>query len=216
MMRSIFLVAGLVAFFVFNQGAFAPIAYSRTAQEAQGQAVEPGADFKKAHESFIKKDFKASAEEIRNSADFLKKEAASAGDKGKKMLAASAQELDKLADSVEKGAVKSDKELRGAFSRAEHAAANNYYIKATDSWSRKETKETGEALNSAAEHMEQAAYWSGHKLNAGSSKAVKEGRKVSGKLIKGTGYVSEEVGKSLKDMGDAISGFAGKVLPAKK
>jgi len=214
MMRRSFLMAGLVVFFAFNQGLFAPIAYSQTAQEAQGQ--EPGADFKKAHESFIKKDFKASSAEIRNSADFLKKEAASAGDKGKKMLTASAQELDKLADSVEKGAVKSDKELKDAFSRSEHAVANNYYVKATDSWSRKETKETGEALNSAAEHMEQAAYWSGHKLKAGASKAIKEGRDISDKLVEGTGYVTEEVRKGLKDMGDAISGFGKKLLPEKK
>ena len=205
MMRRVLLMSGLAAFFVFNQGVF-----------AQGQAVEPGADFKKAHESFIKKDFQASAAEIRKSADFLKKEAASASGKGKKMLEASARELDKLADSVEKGAVKSDRELKGAFSRAEHAVANNYYVKATDSWSRKEAKETGEALGSAAEHMEKAAYWSGHKLDAGASRAIKEGREVSGKLVEGTGYVPEEVGKGLKDMGDAISRFGRKVLPEKK
>jgi hypothetical protein len=209
-------MVGLFAFLSFNQAAFTPVAYSQTAQVAQSQAAEPEADFKKAHESFIKKDFKASAAEIRRGADFLKKEAESAGDESKKALTASAQELDKLADSVEKGAVKSDKEMKGAFSRAEHAVASNYYVKATDSWAKKATKETGEALNSAAEHMEQAANWSGHKLKSGASKAIKEGRDISGKLVEGTGYVPEEVGKGLKNMGDAISGFGKKILPGKK
>jgi len=216
MMRRILLMAGLSAFLSFSQAVyFTQAAYPLTAQEAQGQAVKPKADFQKAHESFMKKDFKASATEIRKGADYLRKEAESAGSKGKRMLAASVKELDKLADSVEKGAVKSDKELKGAFSRAEQAVANNDYVKATDSWARKETKETGHALNAAAEHMEQAADWSGRKLKAGGAKTIEEGREVSGKLVKGTGYVSEEVDKALKSMGDAISGFGRKILPRK-
>ena len=213
MMRRIFLTAGLFAFLSFHQAAHAPVAYSLTAQEGQDQAVNPRDEFQKAHASFLRKDFKASATEIRNGADFLRKEAESASIKGKKMLSASVEELDKLAVSVEKGAVKSDKELRDAFSRAERAVANNDYVKATDSWARKETKETGHALNSAAEHMERAADWSGEKLKAGASKAVKEGREVSGKLVEGTGYVREEVGKAIKRMGDAISGFGKRILP---
>jgi len=216
MKRMIFLMAGLFAFLSFYQAAVPPMAYSETAQEVQTHTGQPASDFKKAHESFLEKDFKASAAEIRKGSDFLRKEAESAGIQGKKMLAASSRELDKLADAVEKGAVKSDKKLKGAFSRAEHAVANNEYVKATDAWAGKETKEAGHALNSAAEHMEQAAEWSGHKLKAGASKAIKAGREVSGKLVEGTSYVPEEVGKALKSMGDAISGFGKKILPGKK
>ncbi len=216
MMRRIFLMAGLFSFLFLNQAVVTPVAYSQTAQGAQDQTVEPRADFQKAHESYLKKDFNASAAEIRKGADYLRKGAESAGTQGKKMLTASGEELDKLADSVEKGAVKSDKKLKDAFSRAERAMANNEYVKATDSWARKETKETGHALNSAAEHMEQAAEWSGRKLKAGAAKAIKEGHEVSGKLVEGTSYVPEEVGKALKNMGDAISGFGKKILPGKK
>ena len=216
MMHKILFMAGLFTFIVLSQVAFAPAAYSQTATKAQSQTVEPGVDFQKAHEFFLKKEFKASAAEIRKGAEFLKKEAQSASDEGKKTLTASIQELDKIADEVEKGAVKSDKKLKDAFSRAEHALANNYYLKASESWAKKETKEAGHALNSAAEHLELAAHWSGHKLETGASKAISLGREVSGKLVQGTGYVSEEVGKSMKSMGDAISGFGKKLLPGKK
>ena len=216
MKHRFFLMAGLFAFLFFNQTAMTHAAYSQTTQTAQAQTVEPASDFKKAHESFIKKDFKASAAEIRNGADFLKKEAESAGNEGKEMLTASAAELDELADKVEKGAVKSDKEMKAAFSRAEQAAAKNDYVKATDSWTQKKARETGEAIKTAAYHMEQAADWSGHKLKSGASRAIKKGRELSGKLIKGAGYVPEEVGKGLKNMGDAISGFGKKLLPDKK
>ena len=216
MMHKILLMAGLFAFIVLSEVVFAPITYAQTASKTQGQIVEPSVDFQKAHEFFLKKEFKASAAEIRKGSEFLKKEAESASDEGKKGLMASVQELDKIADEVEKGAVKSDRKLKDAFSRAEHALANNYYLKASESWSKKETKEAGHALNSAAEHLELAAKWSGHKLETGTSKAISLGREVSGKLVQGTGYVSEEVGKSLKSMGDAISKFGKKILPGKK
>jgi hypothetical protein len=215
-MRGIFSTAGLLAFLFLGQTAVAPMAYSQTAKAADGQTAEPRSDFQKAHESFLKKNLNESAMEIRKGASYLRKEAESAGIDGKKMLMASAKELDKMADSVEKGAVKSDKKLKGAFSRAERAVADNEYFKATDSWSRKETKETGHALDSAAAHMEQAADWSGRKLTAGASKAVEDGRKVSRKLIEGAEYVPEEVAKALKSMRDAISGFGKKVMPGKK
>jgi hypothetical protein len=216
MKRLIFLMAGMFAFLSFHQAAFPPMAYSQTAREVQTNMTPPASDFQKAHASFLGKDYKASAAEIRKGSDFLKKETEAAGDEGKKLLAASTRELDKLADSVEKGAVKSDKQLKDAFSRAEHAVANNYYAKASDSWARKATKETGEALKSAAEHLEHAANWSGHKLKAGASKAVKEGREVSGKLVEGTGYAREDVEKVLKNMGDAISEFGKNILHGKR
>jgi hypothetical protein len=215
MIHKIILMAGLCAAIVLSQVAFAPTACSQTAIDTQSKTIEPSVNFQKAHESFLKKEFKASAAEIRKGSDFLKREEQSASEEGKKALAASIKELNNLADNVEKGAVKSDKNLKDAFSRAEHALANNYYLKASDTWTKKETKEAGHALNSAGEHIEMAATWSGHKLDAGASEAIRLGRKVSGKLVKGTGYVSEEVDKSLKSMGNTISGFENKYQPGK-
>jgi hypothetical protein len=215
MIHKIMLMAGLCAAIVLSQVAFASTAYSQTAIDTQSKTIEPTANFQKAHESFLKKEFKTSAAEIRKGSDFLKKEEQSANEKGKKALSESIKELDKLADNVEKGTVKSGKNLKDAFSRAEHALANNYYLKASDTWAKKETKEAGHALNSAAEHIEMAATWSGHKLETGASEAIRFGREVSGKLIKGSGYVSEEVDKSLKSMGNTISGFEKKYLPGK-
>ena len=86
-----------------------------------------GADdhFQKAHNFFLKKDFKAVAAEIRNAAELLKQEAEKATIEGKKALTASINELEKLAKDVEKGTVTSEKKLKDAFARAEHALAKN-------------------------------------------------------------------------------------------
>ncbi|KPL03066.1 MAG: hypothetical protein AMJ90_04065 [candidate division Zixibacteria bacterium SM23_73_2] len=90
---------------------------------------EPEFHFQKAHEFFLKKDFKAAGSEIRKGAAFLKLEAGRSTTEGKKTLEASADELGKLAEDVEKGAVASEKQLKDAFARADHALAKHHYLK---------------------------------------------------------------------------------------
>jgi hypothetical protein len=194
---------------------FALATEAQTAQEPSVKEGDTEYHFQKAHEFFLKKDFKTAASEIRKGADFMKKEAESATEEGKKVLAASVQELGKLATDVEKGAVKSEKELKDTFARANNALARHHYLKASEQWAKKETKSTGNALKNAAQYLEQAAKWSGHKLEAGSSEVVKGARAVADKLIQGTKWVAEEVSKGIKDMGNEISKLGKQIEPKK-
>ncbi|MEN6475474.1 MAG: hypothetical protein ABFD81_15790 [Syntrophaceae bacterium] len=215
-MNKVILMAGLFCCIFSVQTAFAPAAYPQGAAKTQAVMEEPNTDLQKAHAFFLKKEFKKSAAEIRKATEFVKNEAGKAGEEGKKALTSSYQELTKLADDVEKGAVHSDKQLKDVFSRAEHALAHNYYLKASESWTKKETSQAGHTLNSAARHLELSAKWSEQKLDAGMTEAISTGRKVSAKMVQGSGYVSDEVSKSLKNMGDAISGFGKKIMPEKQ
>jgi hypothetical protein len=189
---------------------------AQAVEKPSPEAVGTETHFQKAHEFFLKKDMKAAASEIRKGAEVLKKEVGNATEEGKKVLTASIQELEKLANDVEKGTVKSEKKLKDAFARADHALAQHHYLKASESWVKKETKNTGNALKNAAQHLEQAAKWSGRKLEAGSSEVVKGAREVADKLIKGTKWVAEEVSKGIKDIGNEISKIGEKIKPAKK
>jgi len=180
------------------------------------EAKETDEHFQKAHESFLKKDMKAAVSEIRQGEDLIKKEAEKATEEAKKGLTASADELEKLAKDVEKGAVTSEKKLKDTFARAEHALAKHHYLKASEQWAKKETKETGNALKKAAQHMEQTAKWAGHKLEAGTVKIIDEVRFMSGKLIQGTGWVADEVGKGIQNMGAEITKLGEKIAPQKK
>jgi hypothetical protein len=172
--------------------------------------------FQKAHEFFLKKDFKAAAAEIRNAAKLLKQEAEKATTDGKKALTASVNELEKLAKDVEKGTVTSDKKLKDAFARAEHALAKHHYLNASEQWAKKDTKETGYALKSAAQHEEQAAKWAGHEMEKGTVEVLDGTRTIAGKLIEGTGWVPEEVGKGITAIGSEISKLGKKIEPKKK
>jgi serine protease Do len=87
--------------------------------------VEIGAEghFRKARASFLEKDSQEAASEIRKGAADLKSEADRTAGKGREILQASIQELEKLADDVKQGTVDSVKKLDDAFARAYQALA---------------------------------------------------------------------------------------------
>jgi len=172
--------------------------------------------FHQARESFLKKDMKTAADEIRKGAAFLKLEAGRATEAGKKPLMDSIQELEELADSVEKGTVTSTNELDHTFARAQSALATHYRLMATESWAKKETSKTGKALNAAALHLEYSAVWGFGKLETGTKEVVKDTRILSGKLIKGTGWVTTEVGRTVEALGKEIEKVGQLVEPQKK
>lgn len=100
-----------------------PAAPAEKKAEMAPAAVGPQENFKLAKEAYIKKDHKASADEIRKGAAMLKKDEAAATGAKKKALAASVIELDKLAADMEKGKVASVKRLDDVFARADRAVA---------------------------------------------------------------------------------------------
>jgi hypothetical protein len=171
----------------------------------------PGEHFHKARQSFLKKDFKAAAEDIRKGAAFLRLQAARATNEGKKGLMASVAELEKLANDVEKGTVTSAKTLDRAFARAHHKLAQHHYLKALDYKAKKDTKRLGHSLKAAAVHLEHGFAWAGHELEAGTVKVVRTALDLGGKLIEGTGWITEEVGKAIEYIGQEIKKL-GKML----
>jgi hypothetical protein len=156
--------------------------------------------FQKARESLAKRDANTAAAEIREGASFLKLEVNRATGEAKKTLAASEQELGRLADGVESGTDTSVHDLRGAFARAHQALAEEHLQNAVESWSKKEVKKTGRELKLAADNVELAFSWTGQKFNTAAETAVKEAHAVSGKLAEGAGWTRAEVDKELDAM----------------
>ncbi len=175
----------------------------------------PGESFHKARESFLKKDFKTSAAEIRKSAAFLKLQAARAAGEGKKGLMASIDELEKLAKDVESGTVTSATMLDQAFAQAHHALAQHHYLKAIEYKAKGDSVMFGHALKAAVIHLEHGFAWAGQKLESATVALIKDVGLVSGKLIEGTGWISKEIGKIIEDVGAEIMKL-GKIVEPKK
>lgn len=171
---------------------------------AISSADEPEKHFQKARESFLKKNAKAAAAEIRKGAALLKLEASHATKEVKETLMASSRELEKLAKGVEGGTVNSTQELRRAFAHADRALAKQHYQTAAESWSKKEIKKAGHELKAAANDVEMAMAWAGHKLEATSTAVLKDARAIASKLIEETRWTTDEVGKGLDAVGEEI------------
>lgn len=175
---------------------------------------EPDSHFRKAHDSFLKKDYKAAATEVRKAVAYLKLESGRGVADSQKALNASGQELETLAKDVEKGVVKDVKKLDDAFARADQALAKSHYVKASESWGKKLYDKTGYELKAATNSLERAASWAGSEASAAASTAVKDGRSVTGKLISGTGWAVDEVGKAIDSVGQGIEQIGKKVAPS--
>jgi hypothetical protein len=178
-------------------------------------ADEPEEHFHKARENFLKKDARAAAAEIRTGVAFLKLEAGRATGEATAALTASIQELEKLAQGVEKGTVASAQELEQAFARADQALARQHYQQASESWARKESKKAGYELKAAATSIEQALAWAGRKLEAGTVAVIKDAGLVAGKLIEGTGWATDEVSKGIAAVGEELEKLGRLSEPAK-
>ena len=164
----------------------------------------PEEHFRNARESFLEKNVKAAAAEIREGAAFLKLETSYATGEAREALGASVGELERLAQGVEKGTVTSTQELRRAFARADRALAEEHLQNAAESWSQKEIKKAGHELNAAANDVDLASAWAGRKLDAATAAAIKDARAVGAKLTEDAGWTTGEVSKELDAVGKQI------------
>jgi serine protease Do len=160
--------------------------------------------FQKAHESFLKKDFREAASEIRKGEALFKQKVTQAKGEGKQVLADSVQKLDKLADQVQKGAVPSVQELDHAFAQAYYALANYFRLKALDAWAKRETSEMGRDLEAAALHLERSLNWTGHRIGDESAVALQEVRRLGERMEKRAELTASEVNKGIDAIGKEI------------
>ena len=185
--------------------------------EGKGRAAtQPNRDFQKARESFLKKEFKASADAIRNGAAYFLKLQKRGEENRSEAFKASQEALAKLANRVENGMVESVEELDRTFAQAFHALSKYHYLKAAEFWAKKETVQAGQELEAAGAYLERGAKQAGKKVESGVEAVIKDTRLLSGKMIHGAGWVSEEVEKGIKSLGVEIDRLGEKVKTRKK
>jgi hypothetical protein len=199
----------IIVVFVFIATGIFPWA-AVAASEAQSSIEQT---FQKAKKDYLEKNINSAAQQIQKGASYMKAEAAKASVQGKEALAASAQELEKLADDVKKGTVTSVKRIEDAFARAYLALAADSQIKSTESWAKKEAAKAGEALDSATKSLEKSFAWAGQKVENSTKEVMEKSEDLSLKLKKKGSLIAEEVGKGLKDAGNEIEKFGEKISP---
>lgn len=177
---------------------------------------EPEKHFEQARREFQKHELKPAGVEVRKGAAFLRVESGRGDTVSKEALLKSAGELEKLGDEMEKGTVNTVAPLNQGFARADLALAEHYHALAEQAKSEKDSVRTGRALEGAAYYVEKSAAWSGHRLEAGGSTAVRGAHTLADKLKNGAAWTGEEIGKALSAVGDETTKLAGSLGAAAK
>jgi hypothetical protein len=205
-MKRLFHIAGFAAFVLMTAGILAG-----TLAAAQDSTDSIEQFFQKAKQNYVDKNMNAASDQIKKGAAYMKDQAARASAKGKETLAASAGELEKLADDVKKGVVRSPKRIEDTFARAHLALAENEHLRATESWAQKKRDQAGTSLESANRHLEKSFDWAGQKIEKGTSDVMKKSEDLAQKLRKKGTLIADEVGKGLQSAGNEIDRLGKKI-----
>jgi hypothetical protein len=169
--------------------------------------------FQKAKQDYLQKDMDSAAGQIKKGADYMKAESAKASAKGKEALTSSARELEQLSVDVKKGTVKSVNKIEQSFARAYLAMAADRHIKSAESWTRKESGKTGEALASSSMYLERSFAWAGQKVETHTKEAIEKSKSLSLKLKEKGNVIAKDVEKGLKDTGSEIEKLGKRISP---
>lgn len=175
-------------------------------------ADEPGLHIAKAREAFLMLDPREAAKQLRKAAVHMQIAAVDASDRTRGRLKHAQHDLEKTADRVEAGTLKNIEEFDLATARAMHAMSEYQYIKAAIAWEKKEVRQAGHYLRAAADNVERAAAKTEQRFRATTSEVAHESRELSGSLIRGTGYVIDEVGTGFERIGHQIELVGARVI----
>ena len=193
----------------------APVAQP-AAQPAPAATKTADRHFADAVAAYAKKDYKAAATDIRKATRYLRLEADRATGDTRQELDSSVAQLDALAASVEKGAVKGEQSMTEAFARADHALALEHRSLAAESCARKEYHQAGYELKAAAHALEGTAGWLGGEAKAGASATVADTRALGDKLAAGGTWTRDEVAEGFESLGNGINALGQKIGGTRK
>jgi hypothetical protein len=151
--------------------------------------------FMEARTAYNSRNFTASADHLRQASELLRRDAANANGDVADNLRGTAKDLDKLAESVQRGEERSFDDVNDKIGDAYKNMADFNYQKARESYDRYRSSgqtsgrdvETGNALNAAAQNLEDWAAVTGRTLKSGTRTAISTTRDLAGRMISGTG-----------------------------
>lgn len=163
--------------------------------------------------AFVDVDPANAGAQIRRAAEQIREAAAMVADDSRASLHEAAHELDKLAKQVEEKSVESVHEVDQAFARTFHALAAHQIQLGHRLWQNREHRRAGRRLRVAADHLETAFKASGQRMNTAAAEAINESRMVSAKLVEGSGYAVDDVGRVFEGLGKQVEAFGARMEP---
>ncbi|MFH1320099.1 MAG: hypothetical protein ABII90_05525 [Bacteroidota bacterium] len=169
--------------------------------------------FYRAKNHYINMNEKLAAFEIRKAISYIKIEAANTTGKEKDQINQSVRELESTAKRLDEGKPIFLYDMNIVFANAHFTLAAYQHKISAEYWKAEKPVKTGISLDAASRHLAYAASWSGQKIGIGVKETWKWTRTVTSALLKGVGFVPEQVGKALKFIGTETKNLGDKVKP---
>lgn len=184
----------------------APHGYLLVDEEMWSQLMdEAGKHLDRARDAFLHGHSRTVALEIQKAAIMMRIDAAHGQDEADLRMLKAARELEHLAERLQSGrSTDTIDDLDTLSSKALGALAEHEHIKAANAWKHHHHRLSGRYLRAAADNLERATFRARAELSTAASKAIKNARILSGKLIEGTGYAIDEVGADMDAIGHQV------------
>jgi hypothetical protein len=192
------------------------VATEKVAKKATTQKVVLKDSFNKAYNSFVKKDTKTAAVDVRKNAEFIRLISEHTADASREALTTSAKELDTLANEIENGTVTSAQTLGDAFANASMALAKHYSLKISESLANKDEKKAGKDFKATANYLDASLEWAEIEPDKGATAVMKSAQEIAKKTAKGTKIEESETSKIINDLNAEIKKVSAKLaVPTK-
>jgi hypothetical protein len=170
---------------------------------------QPAGHLGAARDSFVAVDMQAAADSLRKAAANLREASREAAVNSRQSLNASADELESLGKRIETRMVHRVEELDSAMARAYHSVAEHQFRVGQRLWTNREHRQAGWRIRAAADNLERAAATTNQRASAATQTAIKDSRILASRMVQGTGYAVDEVGKTFEALGKQVETFGG-------
>jgi hypothetical protein len=174
---------------------------------------DTGMALQSARGAFLEVDAAKAGERIRTAAKQLRDHAATLAVDSRDSLHEAAHDLDKLAVRVEERGIQSVREFDNRLARAFHTIAQHHVDSGRVAWQAREYRLAGRRLRAAADNLETALRFSGQRVSDATQETIRGSRMISAKLIEGSGYAVDDVGRAFEGLGREVENLGAQMQP---
>ena len=174
---------------------------------------EAGRHLDRARDSFLQGHTRMAATELRKAAIMMRIDAAHGEDAVDRQMIKSAGEIEHIVSGLRNGqSTDTIEDIDAVSSRAFAVLARHEQAKAAMAWSQHHSHRSGRYLLAAADNLERSAARARIELSTSTRQAIRNARNLSGRLVEGTGFAIEELGKGIDVLGHQIEKLEQSIL----
>ncbi len=162
--------------------------------------------------SFKERNYGVAGNDFASAGKILELQARATDDrKASNELKQAGEQMARIGERVSNGKVKSRTELEHELARVAYHKARFHRLQAIEEWNDKEARKAAHDLSAAAEATEHGFKLAGEDMSKGTQSVLDGAKRLSGVVLKGSGWTVAAVGKAIDDVGTEVKNLGDKL-----